>query len=148
MWREGIDLALIAWVINAIALAFGAGLGARAFFDPRWAQRLARLKPDEQGGGFAEFRATYGGVFLALHAVALAFSVAWILGGEGVLGVYAAGAAAAVAACWAGSAVGRALSMWRDGTRTRFNAMSAAIEAVTALAIGAPWLSWVLGLSP
>jgi len=142
MWRAGFDLALLAWILNAIALLFGAVLGARGLIDPQWAARFVRLKPDEQGGGFAEFRATYGGVFALSHAVALLLSVKWILGGEFLFGLYAAGAAAPLAAAWAGSCGGRALSMWRDGTRTRFNVMSAAVEALLALAIAAPWFLW------
>lgn len=144
MWREGASLILLAWCVNALALGLGAALGARALIDPGWASRFVRLKPDEQGGGFAEFRATYGGVFLAMHAVALAFTLAWIASGAGLVGVYAAGAAAVLAAGWAGSAGGRALAIWRDRADTRFNRVSAAVEAAIALAIASPWLAWAL----
>ena len=142
MWRAGFDLALLAWILNVVVLAFGVLLGARALLDPKWAARFVRLKPDEQGGGFAEFRATYGGVFAFSHAVALVLSVKWILGGEFLFGLYAAAASAPLAAAWAGACAGRVLSMWRDGTRTRFNAMSAGVEAVAALAIASPWFLW------
>ena len=72
-------LTLVAWCLSALALAFGAYLGARGLFDPHWAQKLVRLKPDEQGGGFAEFRATYGGVFLGCCTRRrLFFTVEWI----------------------------------------------------------------------
>jgi hypothetical protein len=145
MWREGFDLALAAWSLSALGLAFGAVLGFRALIDPRWAQRFVRLQPDDQGGGFAEFRATYGGVFLALHAVALWLALNWILNGDFVIGAFAAGASAAVAAGWGGAAGGRAYSMLADReTRTSFNAKSAAVEALLALAIGGPWLVWML----
>jgi hypothetical protein len=144
MWREGFDLELVAWLLNALALLFGAALGARGLLDPKWAARFVRLKADEtQEGGFAEFRATYGGVFFALHAAALVISVDWILAGESIVGLYAAGAAAVVGAAWAGYAGGRALSMLRDGTRTRFNMMSAGVEALLALLIAGPWIVWV-----
>lgn len=143
MWREGLTLALAAWSLNALALAFGAALGLRGLLHPNWAQRFVRLRPDEQGGGFAEFRATYGGVFLALHAAALWFSLNWIFGGEFVVGALAAGASAVTAAAWAGAALGRTWSMARDGTRTRFNAQSAAVEALLAVLIGAPWALWL-----
>lgn len=142
MWRAGFDLALLAWIFNVIALLFGAVLGARGLIDPQWAARFVRLKPDEQGGGFAEFRATYGGVFALSHAVALVFSVKWLFGGEFMFGLYAAAASAPLAAAWAGSCGGRVLSMWRDGTRTRFNVMSATVEALIALAIASPWFLW------
>lgn len=135
---------LIAWLLNAVALALGVGLGARALIDPQWAARFVRLKADEQGGGFAEFRATYGGVFLGLHAVALLLTLKYIGGGEYVLGVAATGAAAALAAGWAGAAFGRIIAIWRDSADTKFNRISAAVEAVMSLAIGAPWIVWVL----
>jgi hypothetical protein len=137
---------VVAWVVSALALAFGAGLGARGLIDPHWAARFVRLKEDEQGGGFAEFRATYGGLFLALHAAALLLSLKWLADGEAVVGAIAAGASGAVAAGWAGAALGRLLSMWRDpGARTRFNQLSATVEGAMTLLIGGPWLLWLLG---
>lgn len=141
MWRAGFDLALLAWSLNAVALLFGAALGARALIDPRWGARLVRLKPDGEGG-FAEFRATYGGLFALSHAAGLLITLKWILGGEFIFGLYAAGAAAPLAAAWAGSCGGRLVSMWRDGTRTPFNLLSASVEALLALAIASPWLLW------
>jgi hypothetical protein len=134
---------IFAWGLSALALLFGAALGARALIDPHWAAKFVRLKQDEQGG-FAEFRATYGGVFLFLHLVALVFAAFYMLGGEYVIGVLATGAAAVIAAGWGGSALGRIVSMWRDGTDTKFNRMSAGVEAAMAFAIGMPWLVWLL----
>jgi hypothetical protein len=133
---------LFAWGLSVLALVLGAALGARALIDPRWAARFVRLKEDEQGGGFAEFRATYGGVFLALHLVALMFAGIYLWGGEYVIGVCATGAGAAVAAGWAGSAFGRIIAIWRDGADTKFNRMSAGVEAAMAFAVGMPWLVW------
>jgi hypothetical protein len=130
------------WVLNALALTFGAGLGARALYDPKWASRFVRLKPDEQGGGFAEFRATYGGVFLCVHAVALIVTLMYVSAGEYVVGVAATGAAAALGAGWAGASGGRVLAMLLDGADTKFNRLSAAVEAAMALAIAAPWIGW------
>ncbi|HYD87214.1 MAG TPA: hypothetical protein VEA80_07055 [Vitreimonas sp.] len=135
---------LIAWLLNVLALMFGAGLGARALIDPRWAARFVRLAPDEQGGGFAEFRATYGGVFLGLHAAALLLALRYLLSGGALIGVAAAGASAALAAGWAGSAFGRAVAIWRDGADTRFNRLSVVVEAGIALAIAAPWIAWLV----
>lgn len=142
MWRAGVDLALLAWSLNALALSFGAALGVRALIDPHWAARFVRLKEDEQGGGFAEFRATYGGLFALSHLAALLMTLKWILGGEFIFGLYAAGAAVPLAAAWAGSCGGRLISMWRDRTRTQFNVLSAAVEAGLAIAIASPWLLW------
>lgn len=145
MWREGFDLTLFAWILNVLALGFGGALGARALIDPRWAARFARLKPDDkQPGGEAEFRATFGGVFFASHAAALLMSVSWISSGAAMMGVYAAGAAVALAAGWAGSSGGRVLASLFDGVRTRFNTICAGVEALLALMIAAPWIVWVL----
>jgi hypothetical protein len=145
MIQEGLSLALVAWCLSALALAFGAYLGARGLIDPRWAQKFVRLQPDEQGGGFAEFRATYGGMILGLHIAALFFAVIWIIFGGALVGVVATGACAAIAAGWGGTAFGRVVSMWRDHTMTRFNVISAIVEAVVALIIAAPWFLWSVG---
>ena len=136
---------IFAWIVNALALACGAALGARALIDPKWAAQFVRLKPDGQGGGFAEFRATYGGVVLAMHLVALALTLRYVLAGGAVIGVCATGAAAVISAAWGGAAFGRLLSMWRDKTDTPFNRMSTGVEVAMAFAIGMPWLVWVLG---
>lgn len=135
---------IFAWLLSALALLAGAALGARALYDPEWAAKFVRLKADEQGGGQAEFRATYGGVFLALHLVALVFTLLYLRSGAYVVGVTATGAGAAVAAGWAGSAFGRGIAIWRDGADTKFNRMSVGVEAAMAFAIAMPWLVWFL----
>lgn len=135
---------IFAWVACALGLAFGAGLGARALFDPHWAQKLVRLKPDEQGGGFAEFRATYGGLIFFMHLLALGMVGFYLLGGEFVIGVATTGATAVLSAAWGGTALGRALAIWRDGADTKFNRLSLGAEVLAAAAIGAPWITWVL----
>lgn len=137
---------IVVWLLNAAALAFGAFLGLRGLLDPGWVARFVRLKPDEQGGGSAEFRATYGGVFLGLHGVGLALTYRWLTGHEPAVGAMAAGAAACLAAGWAGAAAGRLLAMWRDaGAGTPFNRLSAGVEAALAVLIGSPWLVWLFG---
>ena len=136
----------IAWGLCVLGLCFGAYLGARGLFDPNWAAKLVRLREDEQGGGFAEFRATYGGGFLGLHAAALLLVLYYLRGGAEVPGVAASGAVFAVAAGWAGAAFGRLVAIWRDkGANTAFNRLSAAVEIAAALATGAPWALWFLG---
>ena len=136
----------IAWALSVAGLCFGAYLGARGLLDPNWAAKLARLKQDEQGGGFAEFRATYGGVFLGLHAAALLLVFVYLRGGALIPGVAATGAVFTVAAAWAGAALGRVASIWRDsGADTPFNKLSAAVEGGIALCVGAPWALWLAG---
>jgi hypothetical protein len=146
MWREGFTPELLAWALNALTLSFCAGLGARALISPDWAARFVRLQPDEQSGGFALFSATMGGLFLASHAAALFFTMRWILSGEGVVGIFAAGAAAALAGAWIGSALGRGLAVYKDRTlATQRNFRSAGVELLLGVLIGAPWLVWALG---
>ncbi|HWA01760.1 MAG TPA: hypothetical protein VG841_15740 [Caulobacterales bacterium] len=148
MWHEGLTLNLVAWILNALALATGAALGARALLDPRWASRLVRLKPDEsRPGGAAEFRATYGGLLLGMHGVSLLVTVHWILFGQEVIGAFATGAAMVLAAGWFGAAFGRAVSIWRDDVRTKFNILSAAFEALVGMMLAAPWLVWFLTIN-
>jgi len=73
-----------------------------------WAARIVRLKADpERPGGYSEFRATYGGLFLMLHLTALLM----------VLQAPPAMALAAVlpvSAGWFGAAIGRVFSMSLD----------------------------------
>jgi hypothetical protein len=135
---------LLAWWINALALVVAAGLGVRALIDPNWAARFVRLKADDQPGGFAEFRATYGGLFAFAHGAAFVLTLKYLTDGDHVIGLAATGAAAPLAAAWAGAAFGRCVSMLRDGARTRFNTITAGVEALFALAIGAPWAMWFL----
>lgn len=141
------DMQYLAWLLNAAALAFGAVLGVRAVLDPAWAAKLVRLKADEaRPGGFAEFRATYGGVFAASHVMAFLLSAHWILSGSFISGAYGAGAALVLGAAWLGSAAGRSLSMLRDQTATGFNKASTLIETATGLCIIAPWAVWTVSL--
>jgi len=135
---------VFAWGVSALALILGVALGARALIDPDWAAKFVRLKADEQGGGQAEFRATYGGVFFGLHAAALLLTVFYLIGGEFVIGVCATGAGLVVAVGWAGAAFGRGIAIWRDGADTKFNRLSMAVEAGMALAIAMPWIVWFL----
>jgi|GEM_PF-197421 len=148
MIAEGPSLELLAWCLCVLGLGFGVYLGGRGLADPHWAQKVARLKPDERGGGFAEFRAVYGGLFLGLHLVALMLALAWILRGGGVVGTTAIGAIAVISAAWGGAGAGRTISIMRDpGVQTPFNRLSVLVEIVMALLIGAPWFFWMAGLS-
>ena len=144
MWREGFNIDLVMWSLNALALACGAGLGLRALLNPKWSARFVRLAPDDQGGGQAEFRATYGGVFFGLHAIAFLLSWSWITEGDVMTGLMALGAAATLAAGWFGAACGRFIAMWRDGADTKFNRISAVTEFVFGVLIAGPGLAWLV----
>ncbi|WP_421792557.1 DUF4345 family protein [Hyphobacterium sp.] len=126
---------------NAIALVFGllgAGLGLAALVSPEIAAKLVRMQahPDHPDG-YAEFRATFGGVFFFLH---VAFLVAMFMG-QGVIG-----AAAVLAFGWGGAAIGRVLSLIMDGeaVRTTHNYRSIFVEILAAIAFALPVISFVI----
>ena len=134
-----------AYWLSALGLAAGAGMGAYGLINPRWAAGLVRLRDDpEKSGGFAEFRGTYGGLFLASHGVALTFVVKALAVGtpapvsnESVLW-FAEIAGLTCGAMWIGTGMGRLLSIVLDGTGTKFNQASVAFELGLGLAIAAP----------
>lgn len=120
-----------------LGLVTGAGMGLGGLFAPKWASALVRLRED-QPGGFAEFRGTYGGLFFGAHAVALALMLTSLETES--LGATALGAVLACSAMWIGTGVGRVLSIAADKTNTKFNQGSVAFEIALGLAILAPWL--------
>ncbi|MEL6244706.1 MAG: hypothetical protein AAFS03_04040 [Pseudomonadota bacterium] len=126
-------MAPLVW-ISVIALGLGAVYGAAALVSPSFAATSVRLQADpERPGGYAEFRATIGGVFFALHAYAL---FALLTGG-------ASGPALTVAAGWIGAAIGRGTAIALDGNHAinpGYNAKLIGLELVFALAIAAPLL--------
>ncbi len=128
------------------AAAIGALLGLVALLRPQKAAEIVRLRPDRDApGGFAELRATFGGLLLLAHlAVLLAIVMREQAGMGSVIG-----ASFAVGAGWLGAALGRALSMLVDHaehrTRTGYNAFSTLFELALALALLAPWLGHLGG---
>jgi Domain of unknown function (DUF4345) len=119
-----------------LAMLVGAGLGLMGLAAPGAASRLVRLG-ESAPGGRAEFRATYGGVFFGLHAAGLA-CVAF----AGPASDWATAACIVLAAGWAGSAIGRTVSMALDaGANTAFNRLSALFELAIALALAAPLIA-------
>lgn len=115
----------------------GAGLGLGAIISPEWAARLVRMQADPANPeGYAEFRATFGGVFLFLH---LAF-LASITLNQGVIG-----AAAVLSFGWGGAAFGRILSLMLDGekVRTKHNYVSIIVETAAAIAFALPVANFV-----
>ncbi|MEM9738460.1 MAG: hypothetical protein AAF829_01220 [Pseudomonadota bacterium] len=128
--------------ILAIAgLAFGALIGLGSLVSPAWAAGVVRLVEDpEKPGGYSEFRATYGGLLLMTHGVALYL----FLTGDAILGAIIA---LPLAAGWFGAAIGRTTSLLLDMEKLRSPAMNPtwiATELILGLAIAAPLLHYVV----
>ena len=128
-------------ILAILGLGFGAALGMGALIAPDWAAGIVRLKADpDRGGGYSEFRATYGGLFLMVHLVTLLL----------VLATPRAGSARVVmplAAAWLGAALGRGVSLLLDRRKlgeTRIIPVWMATELALALAIGAPVLQFLV----
>ena len=128
--------------LSVAGMAFGAVLGVLVLLDPRWVAGVVRLKEDGPGG-FSEFRATFGGLFLASQAVGIAFMVAVALEIESLSGVptlwTALGASAVCAAMWIGTGLARILSIALDGTGTAYHRIAVGVELVLGSVILLPW---------
>ncbi|WP_300541952.1 hypothetical protein [Maricaulis sp.] len=136
----------VAVIFSGLAAALGAALGLGSLIFPAWGSRVVRLRADaDRPGGWAEFRASYGGGLLLLHAaVLLAIAMREQAGMASVIATgFAAGAA------WLGMAIGRSVSMLLDHrrhqTRTGYNLLSVGFELVVGLALMAPWLGHIGG---
>lgn len=129
---------------SVTGLVLGAGMGLWGLLNPRWAAGVVRLQetPDKPGG-FAEFRGTYGGLFLATHGFALVFMLAVAREIEAVAGLpslwLALGAAGACGAIWWGTAAGRIAASALDGAGTRYNHLSILFEIALGALILTPW---------
>jgi hypothetical protein len=126
-------------IIALIGLVFGAGLGMAALFVPDWAAGIVRLKADpDKPGGYSEFRATYGGLFLMVHLSALVI----LLQAPPAMAVMAV---LPVSAGWLGAAMGRVAAMLLDrakGGDARIIPIWMATELALGLAIAAPLLQF------
>lgn len=133
-------------LIAGIAATLGALMGLASLFRPDWAASAVRLAPaGDKPGGWAEFRALYGGGFLLAHGSVLLTMAMMTQAGRG--SVVAAGFA--IGALWLGMAIGRSVSVLVDAkahrTRTPFNIFSIGFEIVMGLALWAPWLGHIGG---
>ncbi|MBY9068329.1 hypothetical protein K1X12_15620 [Hyphomonas sp. WL0036] len=127
-------------ILAILGLGAGAAMGMGALCAPEWAAGVVRLKADpKKGGGYSEFRATYGGLLLMLHAVALVI----------VLITPPAGSALVVlpiALAWLGAAFGRCVALLFDRQRlgnARIIPIWMATEVALSLAIAAPVLQFL-----
>ncbi|MEL7128624.1 MAG: hypothetical protein AAGK23_03685 [Pseudomonadota bacterium] len=97
--------------IALAALGFGAFAGLSALLNPDGIAATLRLQATpEKPGGYAEFRATFGGVFLMIHLTAIAI----ILHTPPIISVFVA---LPIAAAWLGAAIARLLSMVVDKSK-------------------------------
>lgn len=138
-------------IFSAIALFLGALYGLACLFSPTFASNSVRLKADpDNPGGYAEFRATFGGVFLMLHITALVlllFIARAPDASETQSMILYAFALLPIAMGWFGAAIGRVLSMLLDGKELEGSANNpklVPLELVFGLAILAPILSLAL----
>ncbi len=120
-----------------IALAFGALYGLACLASPQFAATSVRLQADPaRPGGYAEFRATFGGTLAGLHLMAIAILVLWP-------GPVAIAAAAVMAAGWLGAALGRSTALLLDrahGVNPSLNAKLVLLEILVGLALLVPLL--------
>jgi hypothetical protein len=122
-------------IISCIALASGAAMGLGALISPRWASGVVRLVEDPdpaRPGGYSEFRATYGGLFLMAHLSALLIAIY-------LPAIYAGFAALPLALGWIGAGIGRSLSLLVDKDKNRARGLIPVwipLEIIIGLAIG------------
>ncbi len=127
-------------ILAIIGLGLGAAMGLGALISPEWASGVVRLKPDPaKGGGYSEFRATYGGLLLMVHGAALVIVLITPPAGSTLVVL-------PIAAGWLGAAIGRTAALLLDRAKlgdTRIIPIWMATEVALALAIGAPVLQFL-----
>ena len=139
------DVAHWTWILAGIAAGVGTAMGLLSLINPRWGASVVRLAPDPRWkGGWAEFRASYGGALVVLHgAVLLTIAMSFQAGAGAVMG-----ASFAASCYWLGMAIGRIVSIIADRekeTATGYNMGGVAFELVLAAALGAPFLAHLGG---
>lgn len=127
-------------IISFAALGFCALIGFGALISPKWAAGVVRLQADQdplKPGGYSEFRATYGGLLLLLHFMAIV--LVWHLPKTqtDILVL------APLAAAWVGAGIGRSISLVLDREENRSAGLIPVwipMEFALGLAIFAPFL--------
>ena len=134
-------------IISLITLLIGAVLGLSAMFSPAWASRFVLLVEDPdplRPGGYSEFRATYGGLFLFSHLMTAILLVN--LGGSEPE-ILTSIVVLPLAAGWVGAGVGRLMSRILDRIKNREPGMIPVwivFEIIFGLAIAAPFIQSLL----
>ena len=134
-------------IISVIALLFGAVLGLVALFSPEWASRTVRLVEDPdplRPGGFSEFRATFGGLFLFSHLMTVVMLVTMWRADQAILTTLLV---LPLAAGWIGAGFGRLVSLILDKKKNREPGLIPVwipMEFILGLAIAAPFLQFIV----
>ena len=127
-------------IISYATLGFGALIGFGALVSPKWAAGVVRLQADPdplKPGGYSEFRATYGGLLLMLHLMAI-YMVSFSKRTEIDILILAP-----LAAAWIGAGIGRTASLILDREENRTPGLIPVwipMEFALGLAIFAPFL--------
>ena len=127
-------------IVSYATLGFGAAIGFGALINPKWGAGVVRLQADPdplKPGGYSEFRATYGGLLMMLHLMALI--MVWHLPKTqtDILVL------APLAAAWIGAGIGRSISLVLDREENRSPGLIPVwipMEFALGLAIFAPFL--------
>ena len=127
-------------IVSHATLLFGAAIGFGALISPKWAAGVVRLQADPdplKPGGYSEFRATYGGLLMMLHLMALI--MVWHLPKPqtDILVL------TPLAAAWIGAGIGRSISLVLDREENREPGLIPVwipMEFALGLAIFAPFL--------
>ena len=133
-------------VISLVVLGAYAVLGAMTMLSPAWMARIVRLVEDpdpDRPGGFSEFRATFGGLFMFSHMMTAALLLTVSQSEVNLLSVLVV---LPLAAGWIGAAFGRTLSLLLDKQKNRGSGMIPVwipMEFLSGLAIAAPILQFM-----
>ena len=102
---------MIFYYLTMIGLAFGMLVGFIAFVRPHVIANTLRLQADpDRPGGYAEFRASFGGIFVMIHMTAFVFSMHL----QQINPNLVVFVVAPIAMAWFGAAAGRCVSMVLD----------------------------------
>ena len=118
--------------IALFACLIGGGMGLYGLFKPKWIAYITRLEATAPEGR-SEFRASFAGLFFALHGLAAITLLGDFPG--------AAVCALTVGVGWVGAAFGRVLSFVFDGAFTRLNLFNVILELFQAACLSAPFIA-------